>query len=108
MTNNSGATKLDVERRNREKTSKIYTQPRKENSVVTVLYLQRARVLQAISWLLGHPLASAPGGTRFMFSHVYFARELLLRLLYTPALIAPAADTASKASHKIRLLLSPV
>ena len=44
----------------------------------------------------------------FMRCSVYFARELLLRLLYTPALIAPAADTASKANHKARLLLSPV
>lgn len=44
----------------------------------------------------------------FMFYSVYFVRELLLRLLYTPVPATPAADTASKANHKARLLLSPV
>lgn len=38
-----------------------------------------------------------------MFCSVYFAQELLLRLLYMPV-----TDTVNKANHKVRFLLSPV
>ena len=43
-----------------------------------------------------------------LFCSVSCYRELLLRLLYTPAPITPAANTASRANHTVRLLLSPV
>ena len=43
----------------------------------------------------------------FKFYSVYFARELLLRLLYTPVAIR-AADIANEANHSTKLLLSPV
>ena len=43
-----------------------------------------------------------------LFCSVSCYRELLLRLLYTSAPITPAADTASRANHTARLLLSPV
>ena len=46
--------------------------------------------------------------TVVMFCPVYLVRELLLRLLYTSVPITPAADTASRTSHSMRLLLSPV
>ena len=43
-----------------------------------------------------------------MFCCVYFAWELLLRLLYTHVPITPATDTANRANHSAGLLLSPV
>ena len=43
-----------------------------------------------------------------LFCSVSCYRELLLRLLYTPAPITPAADTVNRANHSAKWLLSPV